>query len=184
MSSPEFRKFLRVSPFLVLLFAGLFALWNLSAVQYAREVAKLSSTNRLVYVPKGLPLVQVICPKRAYESETVRLTVWLTGLPKGVKSLTCTIETSEKIEVQASRQRDVVSKEDWFLVPKEQGEYVVVVRGLAAAKGLPFEQPLSVYKVDHIPRRWYVILVAIGGVSGLIGTLIGLFRRPKEKTRP
>lgn len=184
MLSPEFRKFLRISPFVILLFAGSLGLYNLGAVQYGKEILKLGSTGRLVYVPKGLPLVQVICPKRAYESETVRLTVWVTGLPKGAKSLTCTVETREKIEVQGSRQREVINKEDWFLVPKEQGEYVVVVRGLAAAKGLPFVQPLSVYKIDHIPRRWYVVMVGMGSVLGLIGTLRTLSRRSKGKSPP
>lgn len=129
--------------------------------------------------PAGLPLVQVICPKRAYEYETVHLTVLVTGLPKGSKSLTCTVETSENIEVQGSLQRQVVGKEDWFLIPKEQGEYIVVVRGLATAKGLPFEQPLSVFKIDHIPRRWYVVLLAIASVIGFIGTLKRLWSKGK-----
>lgn len=178
MTSPKFQKVLRISPFLVLLFAGLVGLWNLSVVQYRREVLKLGAAYRVV--PGGLPLVQVICPKRAYEYETVHLTVSVTGLPKGSKSLTCTVETSENIEVQGSRQREVVGKEDWFLIPKEQGEYVIVVRGRAAAKGLPFEQPLSVFKIDHIPRRWYVFLIAMASVLGLIGTLKKLC--PKGKT--
>jgi hypothetical protein len=177
VTSAEFQKILRISPFLILLVAGLVGLWNLSFVQYEREILKLGAAYR--FAPGGLPLVQVICPKRAYEFETVHLTVFVTGLPKGSKSLTCTVETSENIEVQGSRQREVVGKEDWFLIPKEQGEYVVVVRGLAAAKGLPFEQLLSVFKIDHIPRRWYVFLVAMAGLLGVIGTLKKLWSKGK-----
>ncbi len=127
------------------------------------------------------PRIEVYCPTRAYESETIRLTLWVTGRRRDARPFTFVVETSEKIEVQGDKRRRVQGTEDWFLIPREQGEYEVVVRGSEGAEGLKHEQPLSVYKLDHIPRRWFIGLATFGTILGAIGTLVTIFRKRGEK---
>jgi len=61
-------------------------------------------------------------------------------------------------------------------VPKEQGEFVVVARELNTERPFKYEQHLSVYRIGHLPRRWFILLATVGtlvGVAGAVKLLLG-----------
>lgn len=126
-----------------------------------------------------IPPIEVYCPSSSYELGTIRLSVWRNGLPKNAKPVLLVVETSEQIEVQGDRQRQVRANENWFLIPKEQGEYEIVVRGTEGATVHKYSLPLRVYRVDHIPRRWFVFCEIAGGVIGALGAIKALASRAK-----
>jgi hypothetical protein len=105
--------------------------------------------------------------------ETLKLTI------SSLEARKFRIEVPDQIEVQGEKERKVVRSEDWFILPKEQGEYVLVVRELNPARPFVSEKHLSVYRIDHIPRRWFVVLTAIGAVAGFVGTVNALRRKQK-----
>lgn len=86
--------------------------------------------------------------------------------------------------MQGSKERQVSDSESWFLLPKEQGEYVVVVHGLAEARSFSFEQHLSVRRLDDLTRNQFNILMALVSLSslfGIIGTVRGWFTGSSKK---
>jgi hypothetical protein len=115
-----------------------------------------------------------MCPSNAYELETIRL-VLITQ--RNSKLLKFVVEAPDEIEVQGSKEREVRDTATWFLVPKEQGEFVVVVRGLGLASSFRDEHSVSVHRIDHLSRRWFNLLVALGGTIGVLGCIKALRSR-------
>jgi hypothetical protein len=102
------------------------------------------------------PEINVICPPTAYELETVQLTVMVRRNDGVAKPWRFSIESPAGVEEQGTKERQVQNSESWFLLPKEQGEYVIVVRGLGDVRPFTFEQHLSVRKFDGFTRRQFV----------------------------
>ena len=120
-------------------------------------------------------------PGTAYELETVRLTITVHRKDGVAKPLRFSIESPAEVEVQGTKERQVEDSESWFLLPKEQGEYVVVVRGLAEARPFAFEQHLSVRRLDGFTRRQFVVGTVVGTIVGIIGTVIAWFKGGTKK---
>ena len=98
-------------------------------------------------------------------------------------SLRFSIETPAEVEVQGTKERQVRDSESWFLLPKEQGEYIVVVRGLAEARSFASEQHLSVRRLDGLTRRQFFFCTALGSVLGIVGAVIAWFKVPSKKPK-
>jgi hypothetical protein len=184
MGSSVFKKAVRVSPFLVLLALSLGSVFYFSSAELLRNV--LSPTWFFKDLPGSAayrPEISVICPPITYELETVRLTIIVRHKDGAAKPLRFSVESPAEVEVQGTKERLVRNSESWFLLPKEQGEYVIVVRGLADARSFTFEQHLSVRKFDGFTRRQFVFWTAVGSIVGFIGTVIawltGRSKKPK-----
>jgi len=167
-----FKKAARVSPFLVILALSIGSIFHFSSAEFVRDALRFKDLpGTFAYRPQ----ISVICPPTAYELETVRLTIIVRHSDGVGKPLRFSIETPAEVEVQGSKERQVSDSESWFLLPKEQGEYVVVVHGLAEARSFSFEQHLSVRRLDDLTRNQFNILMALVSLSGLVG-IIGTVR--------
>ncbi len=132
--------------------------------------------SRNGHVPP-VPGVKIIasCPWRAYEFETIILKVAVhrsAGAMRG--PIPIEIETSDQVAVQGAKKREVAVSENWFLLPKEQGDYVVEVRSSKPLDAWQFHEglPLRVYKFDHIRGRSYVAGTALSAILGAVGAFV------------
>lgn len=182
MDSPYLQRAVRVSPFLVLLAISIGSVFYFSSAEFLRTLLFPSWLSKdLPGIAAYRPEISVICPPTAYELETVRLTITVRHRDGITRPLRFSIESPAEIEVQGAKERIVRDSESWFLLPKEQGEYVVVVRGLAEARSFTFEQHLSVRKLDGLTRRQFVFGAAVGGTISIVGIIMGWFRfRPRK----
>lgn len=180
---PTKRQWLQAAPFAVLfalaiatalvITPGLFRT-DLFSAFWANLPDMKDAIGVVAYRPQR---TTVDCPDSSYEHETIHLLVLRWNLPRKAKPALFTIETSDDVEVQGKRQQLVMTNAEWILVPKEQGEYEVVVRGPDGPTMRTFDLRLRVYRLDHIPRREFVAFEVLGGVIGAIGVVVSMARR-------
>jgi hypothetical protein len=118
------------------------------------------------------PKIDVAFPPRAYEYETIILTVRLDREnEKSPKPVPFQVVTSDQIQLQGNRVRSVASTESWYFLPKEQGDYIIELRSLETSGPWAFRKalPLRVYRFDHIPRHIYVAATICAAILGAIG---------------
>jgi hypothetical protein len=181
MDSSVFKKAVRVSPFFVLVALSVGGFFHFSSAEFFRNALRFKDLpGTYAYRPQ----ISVICPPTAYEFETVQLTVVVRHSDGVGKPLRFSIEAPAEIEVQGSKERQVSDSESWFLLPKEQGEYVVVVHSIAEARLFSYEHHLSVRRLDGLTRNQFNILMAfmsLSGLVGIIGTVRGWFAGSSKK---
>lgn len=177
MASPHERNITAAFFFLALLIACIVADFHYSSAETIRRLL----TAPLGGSPFGsmsFRLPGSTCPRTAYEYETIRLV--LTVPATSTVPAKFIVETPKEIEVQGSKERVVQGSETWFLVPTQQGEYTVVVRGLGEVS-FRDEHGISVRRFDNLTRRSFNFVLAVGAFVGFIGTVVSLIRGGKEK---
>jgi hypothetical protein len=175
-------KVLRASPFFVLLAVSVGSIFYFSSAEFLKSIPRWLLKHIPIYAAYRIES-GVSCSSRAYELEAVRLTVHV-NYPDGVmRPVRFRIEAPSQIEVQGDTELEIIESGSWFLLPKEQGEYVVVVRGLGEARSFEYDQHISVYRIDHLSRRWFVILTTVGSVIAFIGLCKALVSRKQASPR-
>lgn len=176
MSLP-IKKVIGASPFLFLLAVSLGSYIYFSSAEFLLCVLIPTRCTDIPGIAANASNISVHCSASAYEMETIQLRI---KVRDKTKSLKFRVEAPPQIDVQGDKEREVRGAENWFLVPKEQGEFVIVVRGLGEARDLNYEHKLSVRRFDHLRRRWFVLLTIVTGVVGFIGAVRAL--SPGRKT--
>jgi hypothetical protein len=177
------KKVLGAAPFLVLLTVSLGSYIYFGSAEFLSCVlmpTRCIDPEDIPGVMAFVPDIAVYCSSTAYEWETIRLRIRVRRHKDN--PLQFRVEAPDQIGVQGAKEREVREAENWFLLPKEQGEFVVVVRGLGQARNFSYEHKLSVRRFDHLPRRWFVLLTTVAGVVGFIGAVKAL--SPGSKTKP
>ena len=164
------KKVVLASPFIVLFVLSIASIFYFSSAQLLRRVL-FPSLKDLPGMAAYRPEISVICPSIAYELEAIHLTIAVRRRDGAAKPLRFTIESPAEVEVQGATEREVRDSVDWILIPREQGEYVVVIRGLAQARSFSTERHLSVRKFDGLTRRQFEICVAVASIVTFIAAL-------------
>jgi hypothetical protein len=182
MSHPSRYPLLRTLPYLVLFVASHgFLLYFMPS-----SLSSLYSGSPVFYdrfPTQGEKMeVEVTCPTRAYEYETIEITLVVKEFGIGTPPPDFTVETSNEIEIEGNKERLIQFSKNWFLVPKEHGEYVIAVKGNGSARGYERDIPLTVFKIFGLSRRWFEGLLWAGSIAGLIGMIRGLLTPRKNKS--
>jgi hypothetical protein len=124
--------------------------------------------------------VMVDCPSEAYELETFAVEVIIPPPPGNTAPTPhrFRVEVPEQIQVQGDKDRQIRGRGSWYLTPKEQGEFVVVISG---EKGFEFHKRIGVHRIDHLSRREFTALVAFGAILGVVGTFKKIFSKSDRK---
>lgn len=183
MGSSVFKqRVVLASPFIVLFALSIASIFYFSSAELLRSVL-FPPLKELPGMAAYRPEISINCPSIAYEFEAIHLTITVHRRDGSAKPVRFSIESPTEVEVQGAKEREVRDSGDWILVPKEQGEYVVVVRGLAETRYFNSEQHLSVRRFDGLTRPQFEICMAVAGIVGFIGTLatilMGLSKIPR-----
>jgi hypothetical protein len=173
MPFPSRRNIGLAAPFLALLGVSLGLFFHYTSGRFLlplndKRVVQFRRDANLGFKPVH---ISSACPSIAYEFETVQLVV-TTGTNR---PLILNIEAPDEIEVQGRKEREVEATETWFLLPKEQGEYTVVLRSLEIGAEYRNEHHISVRRFWFVTRRWFYLLVGIGALIGTLGAAAKLW---------